>query len=272
MHFETFEGSLPVILQKSLMSFESRLQNAVCAVSLALIVEGTANVKKTNTVTVLARTANWLSAAQMLFFLGYGNEQLSEGIRIFMYSSGQLCGMLSDIALFYILWHITDVLNITHNQIQLYMNKSLLFLSVICEFIYKYLAVNYYINVIFKTHSSSNSAWLLFSKGVWACMFMASALLQFFVIVKNMKNTSPELYWSLVLRSTKSAIVIWVLAVAMTISATPLMNEIPDITQSMTNPAGLAIKAQVCLSVLVRVISSTEALGASHRPANKVSI
>ena len=91
-------------------------------------------------------------------------------------------------------------------------------------------------------------------------MFWISSGIQLGLIISNLwsQRNTGTLFASLVIRASKSVFAIFIFAFVLVISGIPPISDIAQITQTVTNPAGISLKTQVCLMVLVKISDSSQ--------------
>jgi hypothetical protein len=130
------------------------------------------------------------------------------------YAVGQLVAVVADILLFYLLYYLATLFNVSLNKWITYSTRALLVLSVFVEVAYKIAACLFYIGALYGKPTSPQ----LFSvlKGGWGFLFTLFAGMQFSSIIMNLwGQRNGTLFWTLVLRSAKSVLVILSFAVVL---------------------------------------------------------
>lgn len=104
---------------------------------MAVMVESISNVTIQNTPVILARVANALPIIQMGLFIGYQNSDYSQFTRSACYVSGQVAAVVADSMLFYLLYYLTEVYNVSHSKRITRLAKVVLAISIMLEVVYK---------------------------------------------------------------------------------------------------------------------------------------
>lgn len=222
------------------LHMDARLQNLAWSTTMALIVEGTSNAPKQTSQVIMARLANVLTVVQMGFFVGYEHHSYSLEVRAAMYVSGQLCAVAADILLFYLLFHIANLCNVSHYRLIWYASRLLLFIAVLLELSYKTAACVYYVGLLYRLGYSNQVFSIL--RGLWAVVFfLISFLLPTSIFLNMWRLHDNGLFLTLVCKTTRYVPVIMILSIILIICGFPPVRDIPNISLNVTNVVGNSV-------------------------------
>ncbi|KAJ2998023.1 hypothetical protein HDV02_004934 [Globomyces sp. JEL0801] len=237
--------------------FDLRITNFTYSMVSGLMVAASSDfVVYTNDI-ILAHVSNFLDCCTYGLFLLYQDPfQLDNTTKFIFYIIAQIAAVTSDVLLLYLLMKLAQLYNI--KQVGL-LNKIALTACVtgsLCLVWYKACACVWIYGKLYKLTFNFINEPTLLGYGI-ACnlhilFFTTLHLYLIFQETKHKKRTK-EVFALLFIRSAKTSIFEFLLVVAYFAAAIPPINQIPAISQKVTNILSIAIKAQIYMLFVSRI-------------------